>query len=349
MTTVLEGGGSSTTTAARTTSPPPPRMVDSRFYCNICLDPVVDPVATLCGHLYCWPCLYRWLEPGMTPHERANLLLGADADAATAFANHPGDSNRRVCPVCKAPCSVPSLVPIYVRESEATEYEEATRKAESDENHPRDRRTLTEGSDDSSREGAPAVGESSQEAASASHGGTRVGGNDTDNDEDNDAAGGLSRDGMTGLRQRIRFRSHDSYTSVDSTASAVPSRPLAQSPRELSPVHSTNSTTAALAMATPPRFTTNNNGTSWATQLTPTAHRPGSLAHGFLMSIQQATTGNSGIPPLHHHRRWDGTAAGGDDGTHGNDLDAAHSGATEYLSRLLFMFSSFVILCLLLM
>lgn len=32
---------------------------DSRFMCNICLDPVTQTVCTLCGHLYCWPCLYR--------------------------------------------------------------------------------------------------------------------------------------------------------------------------------------------------------------------------------------------------------------------------------------------------
>lgn len=35
---------------------------DGRFTCNICLDSVTDPVTTLCGHLFCWPCLYRWLE-----------------------------------------------------------------------------------------------------------------------------------------------------------------------------------------------------------------------------------------------------------------------------------------------
>eukprot|EP00980_Cylindrotheca_fusiformis_P013013 scaffold3250_cov105-Cylindrotheca_fusiformis.AAC.3 len=79
---------------------------DSRFSCNICLEAVVEPVVTHCGHLYCWPCLYRWLEPGMQPEERASLGL------APAFTF---DNSRRVCPVCKSPCSTPSLVPIYVR------------------------------------------------------------------------------------------------------------------------------------------------------------------------------------------------------------------------------------------
>lgn len=45
---------------------------DGRFVCNICLDPVVDPVSTLCGHLYCWPCLYRWLD---TQHTTCPVCL----------------------------------------------------------------------------------------------------------------------------------------------------------------------------------------------------------------------------------------------------------------------------------
>ena len=32
---------------------------NSAFECNICLELAQDPVVTLCGHLYCWPCLYR--------------------------------------------------------------------------------------------------------------------------------------------------------------------------------------------------------------------------------------------------------------------------------------------------
>jgi hypothetical protein len=30
-----------------------------QWHCNICLDPACDPVTTLCGHLYCWPCIYQ--------------------------------------------------------------------------------------------------------------------------------------------------------------------------------------------------------------------------------------------------------------------------------------------------
>ncbi|GAX20351.1 E3 ubiquitin-protein ligase RNF5 [Fistulifera solaris] len=72
-----------------------------RFHCNICLDSVIEPVVTQCGHLYCWPCLYRWLEPGMLPGER---LVGGSLEV---------DESRRVCPVCKAPCAVPTVIPIY--------------------------------------------------------------------------------------------------------------------------------------------------------------------------------------------------------------------------------------------
>lgn len=32
----------------------------SPFECNVCLDLAKDPVVTVCGHLYCWRCLYRW-------------------------------------------------------------------------------------------------------------------------------------------------------------------------------------------------------------------------------------------------------------------------------------------------
>ena len=32
------------------------------FECNICLDTASDAVISMCGHLFCWPCLHQWLE-----------------------------------------------------------------------------------------------------------------------------------------------------------------------------------------------------------------------------------------------------------------------------------------------
>lgn len=65
----------------------------SCFECNICLDSAHDPVVTLCGHLYCWPCIYEWLH-----------VKTSSPDA---------DEQPQSCPVCKANISVSSLVPLY--------------------------------------------------------------------------------------------------------------------------------------------------------------------------------------------------------------------------------------------
>lgn len=58
------------------------------FQCNICYELSREPVVTLCGHLYCWPCLYRWMQV---------------------------QSNCRTCPVCKAGVGEDKVVPIYGR------------------------------------------------------------------------------------------------------------------------------------------------------------------------------------------------------------------------------------------
>jgi len=324
--------GETTTIVSHSRLPDDSRTVDTRFSCNICLDAVVEPVATQCGHLYCWPCLYRWLEPGMTPSERRSLGL-------LPHSYQSQDTNRRVCPVCKAGCSVSTLVPIYVRESDD---DESTRTDRRGIHGSGSEITSSGGSSDDNEGGVPShhdrlsitedAGMITEDSSPAS---SSDGWNETS----------LSAERSTGLRQRIRVSSRDGSTSMserssssmDSSSFILPSRPQPpSSPRELSPVSSTH--TGNAMMTTPQRYT--NNG--WATQLTPNSHR-GSLTHGLLLSIQQATTGNSGIPPL--HRRGDG-----DEGIDGSDLTGAHSsGATEYLSRLLLMFSSFVILCLLLM
>ncbi|XP_032426428.1 E3 ubiquitin-protein ligase RNF185 [Xiphophorus hellerii] len=77
-------GGSSSSTAADGGNQ------DSTFECNICLDTAKDAVISLCGHLFCWPCLHQWLE------------------------TRP---NRQVCPVCKAGISREKVIPLYGRGS----------------------------------------------------------------------------------------------------------------------------------------------------------------------------------------------------------------------------------------
>ncbi|EXC30849.1 E3 ubiquitin-protein ligase RMA3 [Morus notabilis] len=69
----------------------------SFFDCNICLDLARNPVVTCCGHLFCWPCLYRWLH------------LHSEA---------------KECPVCKGEVTLKQVTPIYGRGSHKREPEE---------------------------------------------------------------------------------------------------------------------------------------------------------------------------------------------------------------------------------
>lgn len=72
------------------------------FDCNICLDSAHDPVVTLCGHLYCWPCIYKWLHVQSTS---------------------PVTEQQQNCPVCKTNISHTSLVPLYGRGPSPSESE----------------------------------------------------------------------------------------------------------------------------------------------------------------------------------------------------------------------------------
>lgn len=64
------------------------------FECNICFDLAQDPIVTLCGHLFCWPCLYKWLHI---------------------------HSHSQECPVCKALIEEQKLVPLYGRGKNSTD------------------------------------------------------------------------------------------------------------------------------------------------------------------------------------------------------------------------------------
>lgn len=61
------------------------------FECNICLDTASEAVISMCGHLFCWPCLHQWLE------------------------TRP---QRQICPVCKAGIGRDKVVPLYGRDGD---------------------------------------------------------------------------------------------------------------------------------------------------------------------------------------------------------------------------------------
>ncbi|KAH8300567.1 hypothetical protein KR044_003576 [Drosophila immigrans] len=63
---------------------------ESLYECNICLDTAKDAVVSMCGHLFCWPCLHQWLL------------------------TRP---NRKLCPVCKAAVDKDKVIPLYGRNS----------------------------------------------------------------------------------------------------------------------------------------------------------------------------------------------------------------------------------------
>ncbi|XP_076232545.1 E3 ubiquitin-protein ligase RNF185 isoform X2 [Calliopsis andreniformis] len=85
MSTTREQAGPSKTWDSTTEE----KEKDNRnFECNICLDTAKDAVISMCGHLFCWPCLHQWLETRPT---------------------------RQVCPVCKAAISQDKVIPLYGR------------------------------------------------------------------------------------------------------------------------------------------------------------------------------------------------------------------------------------------
>ncbi|KAH7648822.1 hypothetical protein FG379_002292 [Cryptosporidium bovis] len=70
----------------------------SSFECNICFENAFEPVVTRCGHLYCWNCIYLWLDRGY------------------------GD-----CPVCKAGVTQENVIPLYGRGSDSSDPRKKTK------------------------------------------------------------------------------------------------------------------------------------------------------------------------------------------------------------------------------
>lgn len=86
-----EGGAGSTQTSNFNRGGSNPGFAPSSiFECNICLDTAKEPVVTPCGHLYCWKCIYEWIQQ---PRETL------------------------VCPVCKSGISQDKLTPIFTKDN----------------------------------------------------------------------------------------------------------------------------------------------------------------------------------------------------------------------------------------
>jgi E3 ubiquitin-protein ligase RNF5 len=63
--------------------------MNKNFECTICLDTAKEPVLTKCGHIYCWPCIYNWLD---------------------------SKGGRAKCPNCKNEITKNDLIPVYAND-----------------------------------------------------------------------------------------------------------------------------------------------------------------------------------------------------------------------------------------
>jgi hypothetical protein len=303
-------------------------LTDSRFSCNICLDAVTEPVVTQCGHLYCWPCMYQWLEPGMLPDERLGLGLGGPTNSnglgwlesqATAI-----NAKRRVCPVCKAACSVTALVPIYVRnENDELPEQQSYEQDQGEEN-------VLDETEQTSPLSPP-----------------------RQNEQDNQGLG---------LKKRL-VQVDDSANPRGDDCAPVPARPAANSPQRVrtDSRHTPNRNPPQQQMASYNRRILESPNRS------PSAVFLGSLTQGMALMLQQqqeqqqtsSSTDPSAspsytrpsIPPLQRFMDRDGNfrssfAPGTFTGSTTN-VQVEDPDATEVLSRLLLMLGSFVLLCLL--
>ncbi len=295
---------------------------EDRFACNICFESVKSPVTTRCGHLYCWPCLYKWLEPGMN-HEEMRYLGIPLSD----FVVRP-DSARRLCPVCKSACCVKEVIPIYVREKEEKDF----------------------GNEHSKLKSENEVDEANEIIDNEKSEGTEVDNNDNGIDVETleiiDNHGQRESENITQIDTGLRRRRTQTTSVQTSSIHPMPSRPLPPP----STIQTNNTSTLQ------------NNHIMSAQRHSPTLALHQSLFQALVavQTNPQSSMMNQhpnsnyqqpSIPSLHDRYNRNGMSASNNDSSnHGrnyeedNQLDAGQ----EYLSRLLFMLGCFVILCLLL-
>ena len=99
-----------------------PSESGNNFECTICLDTAKEPVLTKCGHMFCWPCIYNWLD---------------------------SKGGKAKCPNCKNEITKDDLIPVYSN----TENKDNTNRFKNIPKRPKAERNPNSENDDSNNQG----------------------------------------------------------------------------------------------------------------------------------------------------------------------------------------------------
>ena len=99
-----------------------PSESGNNFECTICLDTAKEPVLTKCGHMFCWPCIYNWLD---------------------------SKGGKAKCPNCKNEITKDDLIPVYSN----TENKDNTNRFKNIPKRPKAERNPNSDNDDSNNQG----------------------------------------------------------------------------------------------------------------------------------------------------------------------------------------------------
>ena len=99
-----------------------PSESGNNFECTICLDTAKEPVLTKCGHMFCWPCIYNWID---------------------------SKGGKAKCPNCKNEITKDDLIPVYSN----TENKDNTNRFKNIPKRPKAERNPNSDNDDSNNQG----------------------------------------------------------------------------------------------------------------------------------------------------------------------------------------------------
>ena len=99
-----------------------PSESGNNFECTICLDTAKEPVLTKCGHMFCWPCIYNWLD---------------------------SKGGKAKCPNCKNEITKDDLIPVYSN----AENKDNTNRFKNIPKRPKAERNPNSDNDDSNNQG----------------------------------------------------------------------------------------------------------------------------------------------------------------------------------------------------